>query len=947
MPRTLPFIRTMNGLIELGWLFLIIAVPTFFNVRDERVFEPDKIVLMRNTVLIMILLLLLKTLYLAPRYLPRWFGGPRAIGGTAASAREEIAAGSGAAFAQRWPIVVAAAIFMVIYLLATVHSIIPSISFWGSYDRLEGYYTYLNYIALFLFIATHLRTWNQVERLVTAIVVSSVPAAAYSWVQHFNQDPLIWGSNAVARTPSTLGNPIFLAAFELMAVPFTLYRLIQRIKTSLESARRGISGVPLVWQALGAVGYGVALVLQMTAIGFSGSRGPALGFLAALVVFGLSLAIRQRMTWLLRISVAFAVILVVVFGATNTVFRSVNTPTSGFGRFLHVLPSESDTSEVRSLLWKSSLTLAKAHPVLGCGPEVLLFCWYPDYPPDLRKIEAANAAPDRSHDEEIDVLLMGGILGELAYLAVLVTTIAALVTLIRRAQDFRAAAFACALLAAFIGHIVEGATGIAFSATLLLLWTIAGAASALRGGPALGVAGLFQGRADAAEPASTDVWSPAPALAMATAAPARGGSGAATAARGGSSRKSRQGNRRNQQAAPSRRQPDRERGPRYAFGDAAARLAAPAQVLLGVGVLAFIGITIGFGVLFAGNLQQVLADVSYRNGTAYETAAGNMTSVTIQQLAQQQPSAVSQYSFCDGLSNLSCYQQGLGVYQIAITDYQQALDTSSSFPYAGPPQDTYYLYLGKTYLEYADALNRDPSVASAATRHANAVPQIKDAIAVYERAAKNNPLNPDHPRNIAKVYSFWGVNASGGQPDVSLLRLADASFAKASSLAPHNADILDEWAALDIRLGGLDTGNAHHWYAEARSHLERARGLFPEDGNVYRDLGYVYYQYGEWAEAARQSQAAQSFYTQAKVAWLKALGGPPVTVAASNYQTVYPSLADVLLVKLHDLCDAGQYAHYALSAYHAGTLGNLAPQALRTLQTTVTNAQAQKCTIKQ
>ena len=351
-------------------------------------------------------------------------------------------------------------------------------------------------------IATHLRTWAQVERLVTAIVVSSVPAASYSWIQHFTQDPLQWGSDAAIRTPSTLGNPIFLAAYVLMTVPFTLYRLLLRIQAVLANSRAGVGDAPAIWTALGAFGYAVALVLQITAIGFSGSRGPALGFLAALVVFGLSLAIRQRITWLLRTSLAFAILLLLVLGATNTVFRSSSTPTGGLSRFLHVLPSESDTSEVRSLLWKSSFSLARVHPLLGCGPEVLLFCWYPDYPADLRKVEAANAAPDRSHDEEIDVLLMSGILGELAYLAVLATTVGTLIVLIRRARDLRTAAFACALLAAYVGHIVEGVTGIAFSATLLLLWTVAGAASAMRGGSPAGIAGLFLGRGERAPAAA-------------------------------------------------------------------------------------------------------------------------------------------------------------------------------------------------------------------------------------------------------------------------------------------------------------------------------------------------------------------------------------------------------------------------------------------------------------
>ena len=251
----------------------------------------------------------------------------------------------------------------------------------------------------------------------------------------------------------------------------------------------------------GTCGYAAALILELGAVAFSGSRGPFLGLLAALVVFAMSVAIRQRVRWLLRTTIALAVLLVLVFGATNTVFRSGDTPGGGFSRFLHLLPSESGSSEVRSLLWKSSLGLVEQHPILGCGPEVLIFCWYPHYPSALYTVELANAAPDRSHDEEIDVLLTTGVVGALAYLAWLAASISVLIRLVLRARSQSSMLLASALLAAFLGHLVEGLTGIAFSCTLMMLWVIAGVATSLDAGP--GEAAWAYSRAD--DPQRTDL----------------------------------------------------------------------------------------------------------------------------------------------------------------------------------------------------------------------------------------------------------------------------------------------------------------------------------------------------------------------------------------------------------------------------------------------------------
>lgn len=907
MPRTPLPARVLDSLIEFGWLFLIVAVPTFFNVHDERVFEPDKIVVMRNVTLVMVLLFLAKWLYLAPWYLGRRSTG---AGGAQEAGANTRARGIGT-YIGRWPLVCAALLFAIVYSLATWHSILPYFSFWGSYDRAEGLYTYLTYVTLFLIVAAQLRSWNQIERLVTAVILGSIPAATYSWIQHFQQDPLSWGGTGTdLRTPSTMGNPIFLAAFMLMAVPFTLYRLVLGVQRILETdttasatprrpssvaARRG-SNLDSLWPAVGTVGYGVALIVQMAAIGFSGSRGPALGFLAAVLVFALCIAIRQRITWLTRVAMVATVGLVLVLGVTNTALRSGSTPQAGLGRFLHLLPSESDTSEVRSLLWKSAPSLSSHHLLLGCGPETLLFCWNPEYPAALHKVELSNAAPDRSHDEEIDVLLMSGVLGIASYLLVLAAGIVTMVKLLRGARTFRSALLVSALLGAFIGHIFEGVTGIAFSSTLLLLWLVLGAAAALHGARA-GAAAFYlpvQATAAAAIPSGS------------TPLPEEGGGRAGAPARG-------RGNapRRGRQAQTSPRREPRVVG--YRFGAGLSRLGAGLQALLGLGALLWLALAVGCGFLFAANVESIMADVNYRTGTAYENAANQYTS--------------SGHSAAD-------FQQGYGYYQVAIDNYQQALN-------AAPREDTYYLFLGKALLEYADALNRDPSHA---TPRSQVIGEIQQALDVFARAARNNPYNPDHPRNVAKLYEYWGYKAFG-QPDHGKLLLADQNFARAEDLAPHNPDIYDEQANLEIELGVSFPTEGHRWYALARRHLETSIALYDGESNAYRDIGMVYVQYGQWADAARDKAAAHTYYVMARDAWLKALGAPPVTRVADQYQTLYPQLAQLYLQHLNDVCDAGQYANFALKASQAGTLSQSNAGTMQALQQVVSTAQARKCAL--
>ena len=54
------FSRFLEAIIEAGWLAALIIVPLFFNVHSSRVFEPDKLSLLRSIALVMALAWLIK-----------------------------------------------------------------------------------------------------------------------------------------------------------------------------------------------------------------------------------------------------------------------------------------------------------------------------------------------------------------------------------------------------------------------------------------------------------------------------------------------------------------------------------------------------------------------------------------------------------------------------------------------------------------------------------------------------------------------------------------------------------------------------------------------------------------------------------------------------------------------------------------------------------------------
>jgi cyclophilin family peptidyl-prolyl cis-trans isomerase/Flp pilus assembly protein TadD len=226
-----------DKVIEAGWLVAAVVVPLFFNIYSQRVFEPDKISLLRSLVLVMAAAWLVRTLedwrsaagsFAAP--------APGGAGGTVGGLWKRIVSR---------PLVLPILLFVLVYIISTILSVSPSVSFLGSYQRLQGTYTTLSYIVLFALVLDGLRTKRQFDRLVTVAILASFPVALYGLVQHFGLDPLPWGGDVTNRVASNMGNAIFVAAYLIMVVPLTLVRLLKnwRETTGPVDTRDGLWGI--------------------------------------------------------------------------------------------------------------------------------------------------------------------------------------------------------------------------------------------------------------------------------------------------------------------------------------------------------------------------------------------------------------------------------------------------------------------------------------------------------------------------------------------------------------------------------------------------------------------------------------------------------------------------------------------------------------------------------
>ncbi|MHB0856231.1 MAG: O-antigen ligase family protein [Anaerolineae bacterium] len=438
---------TCDHIIEAGWLLAVVLVPLFFNVYSSRVFEPDKLGMLRSVATLMAIAWLVRTA-------EGWWSGRKREPVTVDSVRTAV----------RRPLMGVTLLLVAVYLLATVFSVVPRVSFWGSYQRLQGTYSTLSYLVIFALLLQNLRRQAQLERLITLIIITSIPASLYGLLQHYALDPLPWGGETQERVASHMGNAIFIGAYLIMVIPLTLVRILALQSTALEglSTRRQallVAGFWLAfvvqafaWASLGfarglAVGlvliaglallagylrrpmarfvllgaYSTALAVQLVCLFFSQSRGPILGLFAGLFFFGLLYLFVRRWRAASLGLVGLALGALVFLG----VFNLPRSPLAALrdvpyvGRLGQVFETEGGTGKVRVLIWQGALELLQANPLrtlVGYGPESMYVAYNPYYPPDLAHYESRNASPDRSHNETFDALITTGVLGLIAYL---------------------------------------------------------------------------------------------------------------------------------------------------------------------------------------------------------------------------------------------------------------------------------------------------------------------------------------------------------------------------------------------------------------------------------------------------------------------------------------------------------------------------------------------------
>ncbi len=436
--------RAATAAIETLWLTAVVLVPLAVNPWGLT-YELPKTALLRGLVLLMLAAHLLALAWSPARLDPRrWL---------------------------RRPLVRPTLLVGGVAVLSALTSISPLVSLWGSYHRRQGAYLTLCFILWALLVAHRLRTPAQRQRLLAAIAITGSLVAFTPFIGSF-----YWHENPLTRRPGgSLGNPIFLGAYLIMAIPFTLAQLIT------QSAMRNTPRA-----RLRAAGWSIALVLQLAALLVTQSRGPWVGALVGLALFG-ALVLWPAQRRLVVGGLAAGALLVAVLLAGSNFGLSPSSSLAHLpyvGRIVQARDLSGGSVRVRLVLWRAAGKVVTAwpqvgleedrlhwlRPVLGYGPDTAAHVYTAVYPPELAHIEDPEAIWDRAHNETLDVLTMQGWLGLMAWAVLGVACARRGLALWRAAPDAATRALVAAPLAALAAHAVEVQFAFTLTATELMAW---------------------------------------------------------------------------------------------------------------------------------------------------------------------------------------------------------------------------------------------------------------------------------------------------------------------------------------------------------------------------------------------------------------------------------------------------------------------------------------------
>ncbi len=284
-------------------------------------------------------------------------------------------------------------------LIASLVSGDSAIAVTGNSVRRDGYLMLLGNSMLFVlaYSASEDIARGEGRTVAAALVVAALPVMVYALAQSLGADPFTWEPfrGEGGRVFSTLGNPIFLGAYSMMAT-------LVALGLWMEQGRRSRHW----WLATAALGVAVT--------GLTASRaawlGLALGFLALWWP-----ALRAKALGRLILGAAIsAVVGVALVGLVAWVGTPVQQTT--LAQSVQTLADpQADRNAGRVAIWGIAIAMIRDNPLFGVGPDMMAEHFEEYRTADYDAAEGADHVADKPHSVLLEWAVETGLPGAVLF----------------------------------------------------------------------------------------------------------------------------------------------------------------------------------------------------------------------------------------------------------------------------------------------------------------------------------------------------------------------------------------------------------------------------------------------------------------------------------------------------------------------------------------------------
>lgn len=296
----------------------------------------------------------------------------------------------------------------------------------GEYNRYNGLWTHLCWLALFVASMSIPSDLTTTRRIVVFVTAAIVPVALVNIAETM-------GLSAFGlKELSTLGDRVAASALMNFAIPFTAIALVRVRHWGIKT------------------GLGCLLALLVISEFLSQGRGPWIGLVVAAVVLAIGL-IRSKTGWKVAAAMLLAIVLLAGLAAKLSPMVA--------NRFATLTQINHDESlRQRFVIYKAALHAVREHPIAGIGFDNFRNS-YPTYRAAEDPFFFKGVIPTMVHDGYLQMAVTNGIPALLLYLALVAGVLIKLVRELSREQDRDRHDLLLGFLAALSAYLVQDLVG--------------------------------------------------------------------------------------------------------------------------------------------------------------------------------------------------------------------------------------------------------------------------------------------------------------------------------------------------------------------------------------------------------------------------------------------------------------------------------------------------------